>query len=103
VRHCRTPSTSTPMRTYWPGRGAPAAAGADDDGHGVARLRADLDDAAAQVVARAQRVDEVDVVGRDERGDGHAGQGRDTLAQSPEDGADGGRCGHDSILPTPRG
>ena len=42
----------------------PAAAGPDDDGHGIRGLGTDLDDAAAQVGAGPQRVDEVEVVAR---------------------------------------
>ena len=50
ARHCRTPSTSTPSRTYWPGTWvAPAAARPDDQRDGVAGLGVDGDDAAAQV------------------------------------------------------
>jgi hypothetical protein len=46
---------------------APAATGTDDDGGGVARLGVDRLDAAAQGGAGAQRVDEVEVVGGQQR------------------------------------
>ncbi|MDR6174573.1 hypothetical protein QE366_001832 [Nocardioides zeae] len=47
----------------------PVAAGADDDGGGVGRLGRDGDDPAPQLGARTERVEEVQVVGRHERGD----------------------------------
>ena len=54
----------------------PAATGPDDDRHGIRGLGAHLEDAAAQVGARAQRVDQVEVVTGHERG----GQGLGHLA-----------------------
>ena len=78
---------------------APALAGADRRRHGVVAFRGDRDDAAAQVGARAQRVEEIEIVGRHER----AGQGAGESAQSVE-GSRGaarhrgqswqGRCAH---------
>ena len=54
----------------------PAATGPDDDRHGIRGLGAHLEDAAAQVGAGAQRVDQVEVVAGHERG----GQGLGHLA-----------------------
>ena len=45
----------------------PVAPGADDDGRRISGLGADLDDAAAQIGASAQRVEEVKVVVGDQR------------------------------------
>ena len=58
----------------------PAATGPDDDRHGIRGLGAHLEDAAAQVGARAQRVDQVEVVTGHERG----GQGLGHLAGSTQ-------------------
>ena len=64
----------------------PAAPGPEDDRHGIRGLGADVDDARAQVGARAQRVEQVEVVLGDERsgeGLGHPA----AAAQEPPDRA----------------
>ena len=62
----------------------PAATGPDDDRHGIRGLAAHLDDAAAQVGAGAQRVDQVEVVARHERGGQGLGQPAGTTHDAPE-------------------
>ncbi len=62
----------------------PAAARADDDRHGIRGLGAHLDDAAAQVGAGAQRVDQVEVVARHERGGQRLGDLAGTTEHAPE-------------------
>ena len=66
----------------------PVGAGADDDRGGVGGLGVDRHDAAAQVGAGAQRVEEVEVVGRQQRGGGALGQPGQPAAQRT-----GGRLG----------
>ncbi len=74
-----------PMRTYWPGTWpGPVGAGLDHEGGGVLGLGRDRDDPAAQLGAGAQRVEHVEVVGRDERGRGQLGDPERALAQAGE-------------------
>ena len=80
------------------GVGAPAATGLDHHGDRVTGLGVDRDDAAAQVGARAQRVDDVEVVGRDQRGGDPFGELDDALTQRADDGRAGCCRRHVSIL-----
>ena len=68
VRQCRTPSMSTPTRTYWPGRCVgPAAARSQPQRHAVARLGHHGLDAATRLARRPQRVQLPEKVVRKER------------------------------------
>ena len=88
ARHWRTPSTSMPIRRYWPGTWpAQSAPGLDQQGGGVLGLGVDRDDPAAELGAAAQRREEVEEVGGHE---GAAGGSRHT-AQLGAQGAPGGR------------
>ena len=87
------------MRTYWPGVWPRhAAARLDHHGDGVARLGVDRDDAAAQVGARPQRVDDVEVVGGYQRGGHPFGELDDPRPQRADDCRAGCCCCHDSTV-----
>ena len=79
-----------PMRMYCPARGRASRDRADDDGHRVGGLGPHLDDAAAQVGAGAQRVDEVEVVLGHERGGEGLGHPAGATQDAPEGSGGGG-------------
>ena len=88
------------MRMYWPGRvGAPAAARLDDQADGVAGFGVDRDDPAAQLRAGAQRVDDVEVVGGDQRRGDPLGELKEPVAQRAHRGGPGCCCCHKTTIP----
>ena len=75
----------------------PVGAGADHHGGGVGGLGVDRHDPAAQVGAGAQRVEEVEVVGGQQRGGRALGE---LQAAGAQQGAAAGRVGTRSVLMT---